>query len=87
MDDLRIGLIGVGGRGGLAAFAHKPGEGSRLVAGADPSDAALTKFKEKYGEDLFVTHDYRELLKRDDIQAVFITAPDFLHEEKILKMR
>ena len=81
MDDLRIGLIGVGGRGGLAAFAHKPGEGSRLVAGADPSDAALTKFKEKYGEDLFVTHDYRELLKRDDIQAVFITAPDFLHEE------
>ena len=32
MSDLKIGVIGSGGRGGLAAHGHKPGEGSRIVA-------------------------------------------------------
>jgi predicted dehydrogenase len=27
MTDLRIGVIGVGGRGGFAAYAHQPGAG------------------------------------------------------------
>jgi len=82
MKDLRIGVIGAWGRGQLALSAHKPGEGSRLVAGADVKPEALEKFKGKVGEDVFVTDDYRELLKRDDIDAVFITSPDFLHEEQ-----
>ncbi|MCK4982815.1 MAG: Gfo/Idh/MocA family oxidoreductase [Victivallaceae bacterium] len=82
MKDLRIGVIGAWGRGQLALCAHKPGEGSRLVAGADVKPEALEKFKEKVGEDVFVSDDYRELLKRDDIDAVFITSPDFLHEEQ-----
>jgi predicted dehydrogenase len=79
--ELRIGVIGAGGRGGLAHYAHKPEEGVRLVAGADVVDAALARFQERYGADTFVTKDYRELLKHDDIAAVFVTSPDFLHEE------
>ena len=31
-DELRIGVIGAGGRGGLAHHAHRPEEGVRLVA-------------------------------------------------------
>ncbi|MDD5699150.1 MAG: Gfo/Idh/MocA family oxidoreductase [Victivallaceae bacterium] len=81
MKDLGIGVIGAWGRGKLALNAHKPGEGSRLIAGADVNPQALEKLKEKIGSDLFVTADYRELLKRDDIDAVFVTSPDFLHEE------
>ncbi len=80
--ELRIGVIGVGGRGALAAHAHKPEEGARLVAGADIKPAALAAFGEKYGKDCFLTDDWRELLKRNDIDAVFITSPDFLHEEQ-----
>ena len=80
-SELRIGVIGAGGRGGLAAHAHKPEEGVRVVAGADVNEQAFDRFRERFGPDAFVTKDDRELLKRDDVQAVFVTSPDFLHEE------
>ena len=79
--ELRIGVIGAGGRGALARNAHHPEEGVRVVAGADPNPAALAQFKLDYGPDVFVTDDYRKLLAFKDIGAVFITSPDFLHEE------
>ena len=34
--EIRIGVIGAGGRGGLARHAHNPEDGVRLVAAADP---------------------------------------------------
>jgi len=80
-DELRIGVIGAGGRGALAAHAHDPGSGVRLVAGADVNPGALDRFQDRYGPDVLVTDDYRELLARDDIDAVFVTTPDYLHEE------
>jgi predicted dehydrogenase len=83
-EDLRIGVIGAGGRGRLARHAHKPGEGSRLVAGCDIVPAALASFREFAGDDVFTCEDYRELLDRDDIDAVFVTTPDFWHEEHAL---
>ena len=82
--ELRIGVIGAGGRGRMARQAHRPDEGSRLVAGADTQDKALDEFKEFCGPDTMVTHDYREVLARDDVDAVFVTTPDFLHEEHAL---
>ena len=84
-NDVRIGLIGVNGRGGLASHAHKPDEGSRLVAGADPQRKFLDTFTEKYKPD-FVTTDYRELLARDDVDAVFICSPDAFHEEQAIEV-
>jgi predicted dehydrogenase len=79
--ELRIGVIGAGGRGGLAQYAHHPEEGVRVVAGADVNPAALDRFKLKFGPDVFVTDDYRKLLALKEISAVFVTTPDFLHEE------
>ncbi len=79
--ELKIGVIGAGGRGGLAGYAHKPEEGVRLVAGADVDAGALKRFAERYGPDVLVTDDYRDIVKRDDIAAVFVTTPDYLHEE------
>jgi len=78
--DLRVGLIGVNGRGKLADHAHKPDEGVRLTAGADPEQAFLDEFREKFQAD-FITTDYRELVARDDLDAVFICSPDDCHEE------
>ena len=80
-SDLRIGVIGAGGRGVLAQFAHRPDEGVRVVAGADVRKAALDEFRSRYGANAFVTADYRELLDKADVDAVFVTAPDYLHEE------
>ncbi|MEX2388509.1 MAG: Gfo/Idh/MocA family oxidoreductase [Phycisphaeraceae bacterium] len=78
--DLRIGVIGVGGRGRLAAQAHRPGQGSRLVAGADVSADALTQFAEAYPDARTFT-DYRAMLAEVALDAVFIASPDYLHEE------
>ncbi len=78
--DLRIGVIGAGGRGGLASLAHQPENGVRLVAGCDIMDDTLAKFRTKFGPDCFTTTDYRKLLELE-LDAVFITSPDFLHEE------
>jgi predicted dehydrogenase len=80
-SELRIGVIGAGGRGGLAGHAHDPANGVRLVAAADTRPAALARFRELYGPDVLVTPDYREVVAREDIQAVFVTSPDYLHEE------
>jgi len=80
-NELRIGVIGVGGRGGLACSAHKPDEGVKVVAGVDPNPKAFEKFRQWYGDDTFTGSDYRQLLDRKDIDAVFITSPDFCHEE------
>ena len=80
MEDLRIGVIGSGGRGGLARYAHRPEDGSRVVACCDVNPLALERNRSWYGEDVFTTSDYRELLRRD-LDAVFVTTPDFLHEE------
>jgi predicted dehydrogenase len=79
--ELRIGVIGVGGRGALADHAHKPKEGVRLVAGADIREEALDAFQERVGRDTFRTTRWRELVARDDVDAVFVTTPDYLHEE------
>lgn len=81
--EIRIGVIGAGGRGTLADYAHRPEQGVRLVAGADIVQASLDRFAEKYGPGTFTTTDYRKLLERD-IDAVFVSSPDFLHEEHAL---
>jgi len=80
MADLRIGVIGSGGRGGLARYAHRPAEGSFITACCDTDESVFERNKEWYGEDTFTTIDYRELLSQD-LDAVFVTTPDFLHEE------
>jgi predicted dehydrogenase len=80
VDDLRIGVIGSGGRGGLARYAHKPGEGSRVVACCDVDGRVFDTNRAWYGTDVWVTTDYGELL-RQDLDAVFVTTPDYLHEE------
>ncbi|MFW6292980.1 MAG: Gfo/Idh/MocA family protein, partial [Spirochaetota bacterium] len=83
MEDLRIGVIGAGGRGSIARHAHRPNEGSRIVACCDTVPAHLEQAREWYGSDTFTTSDYRELLARE-LDAVFVTTPDFLHEEHAL---
>ncbi len=82
MDELRLGVIGVGGRGALALHAHKPEKKTRIVAGTDISGSAIAKFKERLGDGVATYKDYRKMLEKEDLDAVFITSPDFLHEEQ-----
>ncbi len=80
MKKLRIGIIGSGGRGNVFRFAHKPDENVKITACCDLSEDVLKKNREVYGDDIFTTNDYRKLLEQD-IDAVAIATPDYLHEE------
>lgn len=77
---LGIGVIGVGGRGYLARHAHKPNEGVSIVAGADIDKKALAVFTKDI-EGASGSTDYRDVLANPKVDAVFVTSPDFLHEE------
>jgi predicted dehydrogenase len=78
-DKIRLGLIGAGGQGmGDTREALKI-PGIELVAVADLYDGRLTRAKEIWGNQLFTTRDYREVLARSDIDAVVIATPDHWH--------
>jgi len=80
-SELLVGVIGLGNRGALSFESHRPGKGSRLVAGADVNEKQFDRLRDKFGKDFYLTTDYRQLLARKDVDAVFITSPDGLHEE------
>ena len=81
MNTVRIGVIGVAGRGKLASYAHSDELNARIVAGADPDPDARKTFNEAYGPDAATSGDYRTVLDRDDVDAVFVCSPDHFHEE------
>jgi predicted dehydrogenase len=76
--------IGVIGAGGIAQGAHLPAyencPNANIVAIADVNEAAVEKAKEKFNIPHGYT-DYRELLQRDDIDAVSICTPNFMHKD------
>ncbi|MBS4202219.1 Gfo/Idh/MocA family oxidoreductase [Bacillus sp. FJAT-49732] len=81
MTQLRMGIIGIGLRSNIVKYWHQPEGNSVVVGAADISVAALDRFKQEINEEAFVTTDYKELLAREDIDAVAILSPDYLHEE------
>lgn len=81
MTQVRIGVIGTGGRSSIVQYWHNPKGNSIVVAAADVSVEALDRFKQEINEEAFVTTDYKEMLAREDIDAVAILTPDFMHEE------
>ena len=54
---------------------------TKLAAACDCYDGRLQHMKELYGQDIFVTKDYREVLARKDIDAVLIGTPDHWHQQ------
>jgi predicted dehydrogenase len=86
MKKVRIGVIGVTGRGALAKSWQEDSEDrSAVVAGMDVSEEALQQFQEQAGAATRITKDIDELLAMDDLDAVAVTSPDFTHEDYVVK--
>jgi predicted dehydrogenase len=80
-DHIQIALIGAGGQGQADTKVALRVPGVKLVAVADCYDGRLEHSKELWGQDVFTTRDYAEILARKDIDAVIIGTPDHWHKK------
>jgi len=80
-DHIQIALIGAGGQGQGDTKTAVQVPGVKLVAVADCYDGRLDRSKELWGQDIFTTRDYNEILARKDIDAVIIGTPDHWHKQ------
>ncbi len=76
---VRLALIGAGGRGMSDTREALTSGVAELVAAADVYDGRLVRAKENWGEKVFTTRDYKEVLARPDVDAVIIATPDHWH--------
>ena len=78
-DRIRIALIGAGGMGSGDTRYELSYPGVELAAVCDIYDGRLTRAKENWGNHIFTTRDYREVLARKDVDTVIIATPDHWH--------
>ena len=79
---LRIAVISAGAIGFAHMRAVHQNYNTTLVAVADPDEGRVTSAGEKFHlpKDAVYT-DWKEMLKRDDIDAVIVASPDQFHAE------
>ncbi|WP_331772820.1 Gfo/Idh/MocA family oxidoreductase (plasmid) [Embleya sp. NBC_00888] len=80
MNDIRLGVIGLGMRSDLGELAHRPGSGSLVAAVCDRDPRALAHAEERFGARVRTTTDHHELFDAG-LDGVFVLTPDHTHEQ------
>ena len=80
-DLIQIAIIGAGGQGMSDVRSSLFTGGSKLVAASDIYQGRLTRSRELWGNGVFITRDYREVLARPDVDAVIVATPDHWHSK------
>ena len=79
-EQVQYGFIGTGSRGSyLIKHLNETGDIGRCVALCDNWDVSLKKGLETLGRQVPTYMDYRELLARKDVDAVYIAVPLYMH--------
>ena len=86
MNEVRIGIIGIGGMGSNHAKMILSGQVSRLrlTAVADVSQSRLDWAKENLPEDIALFSDGRALIDSGKCDAVLIATPHYFHPEYVV---
>jgi len=78
-EEVRIGLVGVGG---IAGYVHYPGVGTapraKIAAIADPDKELLARRKAEWG-DVRAFDEPTDLMQQEDIDAVIVATPNLMH--------
>lgn len=80
-DQINIALIGAGGMGTQDTITALGVPGAKLVAVCDLYDGRLKEAKTRWGNDIFTTRSYKEILARKDVDAVIVGTPDHWHQQ------
>jgi predicted dehydrogenase len=78
-DKIRVGVIGYGVQGHFDLATALKVPGVELAGISDLYTGRLENAKEKFGNELYTTRNYKELLDRKDIDAVIIATTDCWH--------
>ena len=78
-ERIRAGFIGVGNRGGQLLDAALPNQDLQIVALCDVYEPYLKRQSAKVEGDVVQYRDFRPMLERSDIDAIFIATPDHWH--------
>jgi predicted dehydrogenase len=78
-DKIRLGVIGYGVQGHFDLRTALKVPGVELAGVCDLYTGRLQNAKEQFGNDLFTTKNYKDLLDRKDIDAVIIATIDCWH--------
>jgi predicted dehydrogenase len=78
-DQVQYGFIGTGSRGTYLLKHLKETDVGRCVAICDNWDVSIKKGLETIGQQVATHTDYRELLSRKDVDAVYIAVPLYMH--------
>ena len=82
---VRVGIIGVGGRGvGCFGTLLKNHSGVQLAALADPNMQRLEGAQETLESDAALYTDVGAMLKESKLDGVVITTPDFTHADTVI---
>jgi len=78
-DKIRLGVIGYGVQGHFDLTTALKVPGVELAGICDLYPGRLVNAKEQFGNELFTTRNYKELLDKTDIDAVIIATTDCWH--------
>ena len=78
-DKVRLAVIGFGIQGHIDLATALKVPGVELAAVCDLYNGRLVNAKELYGNDIFTTRNYQEVLDRNDVDAIIIASSDHYH--------
>ncbi|MDZ4147942.1 MAG: Gfo/Idh/MocA family oxidoreductase [Flavobacteriaceae bacterium] len=78
---LNYALIGAGGMGTEDMNTALMHEGVNIVAVCDLYSGRIEQAKKNYGSTLFTTDNYKDILRRKDVDVVIIGTPDHWHKQ------